>query len=74
MAGERTIWGTPVLSQIRACWMCGTQLPAAQLIADGSAACADIRWYCRDVQRCTDRWTARRPSAGSVPVAQAASA
>jgi len=39
------------------CWMCGIRLPTALLLADGGSACADIRWYCRDLRACTGRWT-----------------
>jgi hypothetical protein len=28
------------------------------MVADGGSACADIRWYCRDMRACTERWTA----------------
>lgn len=40
--------------------MCGIQLPAAQMVADGGSACVTVRWYCRDTQACTERWTTRR--------------
>lgn len=40
--------------------MCGIQLPAAQMVADGGSACVTVRWYCRDTQACTERWTSRR--------------
>ena len=46
------------------CSMCGTALPLGLLVADGGQACADIRWYCKDTQSCTERWTtASGPSA-----------
>ncbi|HEY2551371.1 MAG TPA: hypothetical protein VGI64_12415 [Streptosporangiaceae bacterium] len=67
MAEERSSWAPSLPSQIRACWMCGTQLPSPQLIADGSAACSDIRWYCRDVRRCTERWTSHRGVLSPMP-------
>lgn len=41
------------------CWLCGARLPAAQMVADGGAGCPDIRWYCRDAQGCTHRWTTK---------------
>jgi hypothetical protein len=41
------------------CWLCGIRLPVPQLMADGGSACLDLRWYCRDMQGCTERWTAR---------------
>ena len=39
------------------CSMCGIELPLALLVPDGGQACADIRWYCKDVKSCTERWT-----------------
>jgi len=42
---------------IRSCWICGIRLPAEHMVADGGSACADIRWYCRDMRACTERWT-----------------
>ena len=47
------------------CWLCGIRLPADQMVADGGSACPDLRWYCRDVWACTERWTWRlaRPAA-----------
>jgi hypothetical protein len=42
------------------CWMCGIGLHASQLMPDGGAWCGDIRWYCKDVRACTQRWTASR--------------
>lgn len=43
----------------KACWMCGIRLPADQMVPDGGSACLDLRWYCRDVWACTERWTWR---------------
>ena len=31
------------------------------LVPDGGQACADVRWYCKDAQACTERWTANPP-------------
>ena len=42
------------------CWMCGIHLHKAQMVPDGGSACPDIRWYCKDTQACTDRWTSSR--------------
>ena len=39
------------------CWLCGIRLPVSQLVPDGQDACSDIRWYCRDAEACTARWT-----------------
>jgi hypothetical protein len=41
------------------CWLCGTQMPTAVMVADGGAACSDVRWYCQDAQQCTWRWTSK---------------
>jgi hypothetical protein len=29
------------------------------MVADGGAACSDVRWYCQDAQQCTWRWTSK---------------
>src|SRR5215472_7315651 len=51
--------------QVERCWLCGIALPIAQLVPDGGSGCADVRWYCRDMRGCTDRWTTiARPPAG----------
>ena len=44
-------------NRVERCWLCGVALPTAQLVPDGGRACADLRWYCRDVRACTSRWT-----------------
>jgi hypothetical protein len=61
------LWGAR--AEIRSCWMCGIRLPADQMVSDGSSACPDLRWYCRDMFGCTKRWTSR--PAASVAVRQA---
>lgn len=43
--------------RVERCWLCGIRLPAAQLVPDGGSACADVRWYCRDLRACTGRWS-----------------
>ena len=43
------------------CSLCGIALPTGLLVPDGGQACADIRWYCKDAQSCTERWTANLP-------------
>jgi hypothetical protein len=40
------------------CCLCGIARPLGLLVPDGGGACADIRWYCKDVKACTERWTA----------------
>ena len=49
------------------CALCGAALPTGSMVPDGGAACADIRWYCRDVLSCTQRWTTRRAAPVSPP-------
>ena len=44
---------------VESCWMCGIRLSAGKMVADGTSACADIRWYCLDTRGCTERWTTR---------------
>ena len=39
------------------CWMCGIRLHASEMMPDGGDWCEDIRWYCRDAEACTERWT-----------------
>jgi hypothetical protein len=43
------------------CCLCGIARPLGLLIPDGGGACADIRWYCKDVKSCTERWTTGVP-------------
>jgi hypothetical protein len=47
----------PTAGGTEACWLCGIRLGTSQLVADGSSACADVRWYCQDAAACTARWT-----------------
>jgi hypothetical protein len=44
--------------EVAECSMCGVAQPLGLLIPDGSQACTDIHWYCKDVKSCTERWTA----------------
>lgn len=55
----------PRFTGTHSCWLCGIQLPATSMLADGGPACADIRWYCADTLACTGRWT--RPQRGPGP-------
>jgi hypothetical protein len=43
------------------CSLCGIALPLGLLVPDGGQGCPDIRWYCKDAQSCTERWTTARP-------------
>jgi hypothetical protein len=47
--------------EVAECALCGIARPLGLLIPDGSQACADIRWYCKDAKSCTERWTAAGP-------------
>jgi hypothetical protein len=43
--------------EVAECSMCGVERPLGLLVPDGGDACTDIRWYCKDVKSCTERWT-----------------
>jgi hypothetical protein len=43
------------------CSLCGIAHPLGLLVPDGSPAHTDVRWYCKDVRSCTERWTTARP-------------
>jgi len=57
MAGEDHSIVSLASPAVQSCWLCGTRLPAREMVADGGSACADLRWYCADTRRCTERWT-----------------
>ena len=59
MAGEDRSSVSLANPAVQSCWLCGTRLPAREMVADGGSACADLRWYCADTRRCTERWTSR---------------
>jgi hypothetical protein len=44
--------------EVAQCSLCGIARPLGLLVPDGGQACADIRWYCKDAEPCTERWTA----------------
>lgn len=76
MAIPRLTAATPGPDVVESCWLCGIRVRAELLVPDGGSACASVRWYCRDMQACTERWTARRPLStgirqGSAEVARA---
>ncbi|MGN6177025.1 MAG: hypothetical protein ACTHPS_29340, partial [Streptosporangiaceae bacterium] len=56
-------------SATESCWLCGANLHQSHLVPDGGPACADIRWYCRDLYRCTQRWITSHRRAPSARVA-----
>ena len=43
------------------CSLCGIAHPLGLLVPDGGPACTEVRWYCKDVRSCTERWTAANP-------------
>jgi hypothetical protein len=47
--------------EVAECSLCGIARPLGLLVPDGGGACADVRWYCKDVKSCTDRWATARP-------------
>lgn len=52
------------------CALCGIELSIISLVPDGGPGNADVRWYCRDIVSCTERWTANgawRASRAPVP-------
>ena len=54
------------------CALCGIELSIISLVPDGGPDSAEVRWYCRDIVSCTERWTADRARAAvQVPVADA---
>jgi hypothetical protein len=59
MADHETLALARPRPAVEACWMCGIRLPVTQMVADGGDACGSVRWYCRDVRGCTERWTTR---------------
>jgi hypothetical protein len=42
------------------CWLCGIRLQSSKMMPDGGDWCEDTRWYCRDAEACTERWTTSR--------------
>jgi hypothetical protein len=40
------------------CALCGIELSIISLVPDGGPGSAEVRWYCRDIVSCTERWTA----------------
>jgi hypothetical protein len=57
--------------EVTECSMCGVTHPLGLLVPDGSPACADIRWYCKDVKSCTERWTMALPQRPEDPHGEA---
>ena len=69
---ERLIPAQAAPTMIKSCWICGIRLPVERMVADGGSACADVRWYCRDMRACTERWTARPAAPAQRPTATTA--
>lgn len=56
--------------QVAKCSLCGLERPVGLMVPDGGQACDDVRWYCKDAQSCTLRWTSRAAEpAAAVPAA-----
>jgi hypothetical protein len=55
--GARLTVGSPGWSIVQPCWLCGRRQPTDHMVADGTTACTDVRWYCADARACTERWT-----------------
>ena len=47
--------------EVAECTMCGIERPLGLLVPDGDRTAEDVRWYCKDVRSCTDRWTTALP-------------
>jgi hypothetical protein len=47
-------------ADVVSCWMCGIRLHSSEMMPDGGDWCDDTRWYCRDAEACTQRWTTSR--------------
>ena len=56
MAGEDRSIVSLANPAVQSCWLCGTRLPAREMVSDGGSACPDLRWYCADTRRCMERW------------------
>lgn len=78
MADHESLFTAQPRPGVERCWMCGVRLPVSQMMADGGDACGNVRWYCRDVRGCTERWTtlpgSGRSSEGPSPARAAAGA
>jgi hypothetical protein len=48
--------------EVAECSMCGVARPLGLLVPDGGSSCDGVRWYCKDVRSCTERWVAARQS------------
>ncbi len=44
--------------EVAECSLCGVARPLGLLVPDGGSACDGVRWYCKDVRSCTERWVA----------------
>ena len=54
------------------CALCGFTHPLGLMVADGGAACTDVKWYCKDTRSCTERWVMARADAARAETASAA--
>jgi hypothetical protein len=54
--------------EVAECSLCGAARPLGLLVPDGGSSCDGVRWYCKDVKSCTERWiTARPPRPARLP-------
>ena len=60
-AGEQGS-NSPRPLDVAQCALCGIARPLGLLVPDGDRASTDTRWYCKDVESCTERWTTAHPS------------
>ena len=67
LSHRRALPGSPATASgdaggaaVKSCWLCGIRVAAHQMVADGRPGRDDVRWYCADVQACTERWTTPR--------------
>jgi hypothetical protein len=61
--GTRRLPGTGSAARragVVSCWLCGIRLHSSKMMPDGGDWCDDTRWYCRDAEACTGRWTTSR--------------
>lgn len=68
--------GSPLARRaaVVSCWLCGIRLHQNQMVPDGGSACLDLRWYCKDIRACTERWTSaqrQRRAAEAAPPGKA---
>jgi len=53
--------------EVAPCSLCGVARPLGLLVPDSDPTSADVRWYCKDIRSCTERWTAALPRRSAGP-------